>query len=922
MMLRFVSFVRIGWMMLVLIVPFIASAQPATNAENFSKLDQTHDIPSLPSWGPYSKRYAGISHVPDVAGGLRFDVTAMPGYYRNKVMVPNVLFESGYYPWNITPDVSTVTYRYELEWKDKVYADISYLTLDSTKILVRMECVNRTSLPQALQLNLAGFLNYPETYPNKQALYPKGICYVPALKYAELVFANPRPSDHLVYDGWLRGEVRSSDFLSGSGIGKGFGKDAGDRVDYKIPSNDLPLKGGLTLRFRLRPEGRNSFKFSGSIDGTIEVKGTGDFQMVQLPYSTSKGPFVFSIASGGGDEMELDGFFIGSESEIQQIQIVPLEQKLKPEFAKDLDKRTLLFKYPDVKTYYGMAWSPSNSMVREVLDEDLDVVFKKYVHEHNYLELTGDGKGHYLNVFLRPVEVEPMGENVLYALICTGSKESVSSNLAQFSTDITPFLNQVKPMADPFSGDLKEGQSFQFSQNMMRTALMSNIVYPIYTQGQFIRHFTPGKWWNSLYTWDAGFIALGLAEIDVEKSIQCLNAYTTPEGSQSAFIHHGSPVPVQMYAFYDLWNKTQSKELVDYFYPRLMRYYKFMVGKSKGSKTNPFQSNLLKTWDYFYNSGGWDDYPPQKAVRDGHLEATVSPVITTAHMIRVAKMLRKVAQECGNKTDVKALDQDIRMFSEALQKVAWDEESGYFGYVVHNEGGKPVGFLKHGPSGANYNMGLDGAYPIFAGVCTPEQEQILLDKIFSEGHMWSKAGICVVDKQAPYYRIDGYWNGAVWMPHQWFIWKSMIDLGRTDLAWKIAERALEIWKRETDETYFTFEHWFAKTARGAGWHQFGALSAPVLSWYSAYYKPGTVTVGFETWIKKQLFDKDFTRYESELSFDDATRPHERSLLVVMNPNRTYKAFVNGQEVGVRSRFAGMLELTLPSGNKDCHLLIK
>ena len=23
------------------------------------------------------------------------------------------------------------------------------------------------------------------------------------------------------------------------------------------------------------------------------------------------------------------------------------------------------------------------------------------------------------------------------------------------------------------------------------------------------------------------------------------------------------------------------------------------------------KSSLLKTWDYFYNSGGWDDYPPQ-----------------------------------------------------------------------------------------------------------------------------------------------------------------------------------------------------------------------------------------------------------------------------------------------------------------------
>ena len=84
----------------------------------FESLSQTHDIIDLPAWGPYSKKYAGISHIPDMQKGMRFDVTALPGYYRNRVMVPNVLFESGYYPWDFHVDLSKVTYRYELEWKD------------------------------------------------------------------------------------------------------------------------------------------------------------------------------------------------------------------------------------------------------------------------------------------------------------------------------------------------------------------------------------------------------------------------------------------------------------------------------------------------------------------------------------------------------------------------------------------------------------------------------------------------------------------------------------------------------------------------------------------------------------------------------------------------------------------------------------
>lgn len=69
----------------------------------------SHDITSLHAWGPYSKRYAGISHIPDMSKGIRFDFSVMPGYYRNRQLVPHVLFESSYYPWEINPEVNRIT---------------------------------------------------------------------------------------------------------------------------------------------------------------------------------------------------------------------------------------------------------------------------------------------------------------------------------------------------------------------------------------------------------------------------------------------------------------------------------------------------------------------------------------------------------------------------------------------------------------------------------------------------------------------------------------------------------------------------------------------------------------------------------------------------------------------------------------------
>ena len=898
------------------------TAQNPGTSINYKLLENTHDI-RLSPWGPYSKKYAGISHIPKMQSGMRFDISVLPGYYRNRVMVPNVIFESGYYPWEISDDMSKITYRYELEWKDKVYVDVTYSVIDSGTVLVAMHSVNNTALSQVLQLNIMSSINYPDVYPNIQARKQDNIAWKNAIDYQDLKFARPRPSDNLVYDGWLRGEERNENYLDGYAVGKGFGTTKGDKVSYNLEILPMQLQGVLEIRYRMLENTQTTFRTEGFINQPITFKGTGKFELLQVPYSCSKaGTNSLTLESEGGNSIELNGFFIAPEKEKNSIIINKFEKNFVPLISSNSPLNNLVLKYQDVEKYYGISWNYPSTVVRQFLNDELDIFFRKYVHEHNQLIFPGNNLGDFTNIFMRPVELAPNSDQTIYGLVCTGDEAIVKQKLKEFNTSPTAFLQKIITPDDPYKDILNEGKPFVFSQKMMRAAVLSNIVYPIYTQHQYIRHFTPGKWWNSLYTWDSGFEALALGQIDISKSIQSLNAYTTQVGSQSAFIHHGSPVPVQAYAFYDLWNKTQSKELLSYFYPRLRQYYEFMVGKSGSSTTASLDSKLLKTWDYFYNSGGWDDYPPQKAVHEQKLEKSVSPVITTAHCIRFAKILRKSAQEMGQKDDMKEYDNDIKTFTNALQTYSWDEQSGYFSYVVHNSLKKPQGFLKHIESGKNYNMGLDGAYPLFSGICTPNQQDTLLNKIFSDKHMWTPAGICVVDQAAPYYRIDGYWNGAVWMSHQWFIWKTMLDLGRTDLAYKIAGKALQIWKNETDETYYTFEHFFAKTGRGAGWHQFSALSTPVMMWFSAYYKPGTVTTGFEVWIDSQSFNSSNSGYDAHLSFDQTTAMHKRSIIVCMNPNFNYHVMINGKIIDFSKRYNGLLEIPLPSSNASCKLSIE
>ena len=113
---------------------------------------KSHDL-TLPAWGPYTKKYSGISHIPAANDGVRFDLAVFPGYYRRRVDVPNVTFESGYHPWAAAPDLSCYTLRHELEWQDRVYADISFAPLGPDARLIRAELCNHTDAPQNLVLH-------------------------------------------------------------------------------------------------------------------------------------------------------------------------------------------------------------------------------------------------------------------------------------------------------------------------------------------------------------------------------------------------------------------------------------------------------------------------------------------------------------------------------------------------------------------------------------------------------------------------------------------------------------------------------------------------------------------------------------------------------------------------------------------------
>lgn len=853
----------------------------------------SHDITSLSSWGPYSKHYAGISKVSNLESGLRVDFSLMPGMYRRSLCVPNLLYESGCHPWYVSPDMGVITYRYEMEWKDRVYIDATYHTLDSTTVLLEMHCVNNTDIPQDISLHTMATLASEENHPE----YSTRSRYIAGNRYESY---EPRTRKHdyaLVYDGWFRGEVRDKETLSGFALRTA--GEAGDRVTYNLAS----YAGPVALRYRTEQPAKmlvngKEYLFD-SEEYTIQPLGNLDGKV--------------EICAAGPGCLYIDALLLGPDAKVEKTPLNPVPQV-------EEGKGRYILKYDADPLYYGVGWNFEDSDVIQYLSSDPDVFIRTKVHNHVDKVLQGDGRGHFTSAFQRPVCLAPGRDTTLFNLIVCGSREAVCSQLDAFRSDEASYTARARQAGDRQDKLLPGAEKYALARQLMQATILTNVVYPVYTQGSFIRHFAPGKNWNSLYTWDSGFIAWGMADIDPVKAFEIIRAYTTEEGSQSAFIHHGTPLPIQILAFSQLLGETGDEEQLSFLYPRLKRFYSFACGHNPHS-TMMMESGLVRTWDYFYNSGGWDDYPPQQDLRQ-HPEryAGVAPMVSTSFYIRAAKILRQCAQRLSLKKDIKMYDADIQKMSQAILDHAWDAESGYFGYVTHDASGKPEGIYRY-ENGENFDMGLDGVSPLVAGICTDKQEDILVDHLFDPARLWTRVGISTVDQSAPYYSHSGYWNGCVWMPHQLVLWKTMLDLGKPELAEKIATTALDNWALETGRTYQCYEHFMIESGRGMGWHNFSGLSSPVVNWFSAYYTIGTVSTGFDIMPCQPKMNEDFTEYSARLVFDKDAAGKTATMILCMNPSHQYEARLDGKPLKVEERRPGLLYVSVPERTKTAFIKV-
>ena len=887
-------------------------------------------------WGPYSKKYSGISRITDHSfeKGVRFDCVVSPAIENADSRVPNVTVPVGVHPWEANSDYSFYSYRYDLEWKDRVYADVSFTKLTDESVLIRTKFFNNTEIKQICLLNLFSAIEYPNVTVTTPVL-PSNCVYIDALDYKEYEYANVRPWDRQTIDAMKKGELFDDRFCGHRGLGDRddnryalqkypkFAAEKGDSVSYSVDIEEELSNPALYVRYRTTDCKNAEFTLNGK---SVVFRDSDDMNIVKFPVDVTIGKNEFEFVSEGTGGIELD--FLAVCEENAEIKINSEKHPFVPEiktFDAECGKR-VSYEYDGIDGKFYLRTFNSSTRFRDfptgcLEDSPTARISQPDESFHNMLETFSGSfsekhsdEGFYHNTVVHTVYIDPGKTHTEYAVLSFGETEYKTTEEYE-----KIYENAVNSLENHTLN--KSGQKYEFSNQILRATVLQNTVYPLYRHGEYVIHHTPGKRWDSFYTWDSGFIGLGMLEYAPKMADYILDTYLSSDDNPDyAFLLHGSPVPTHIYQYFEMLCRNNDKEGLLKYYSRVKMFYDFLAGKINGSLTDKFNTDLTTTFDYFYNCSGMDDLPPQKQMYKDKLQKYTAPVISTSQVIRCAKLLYIVADLLRLEEDKNVYSADIEKRVGALQTYSWDEEAGYFSYVIHDSNGDFKCRYKT-ENGENLNKTMDGVYPIIAGAVTKDQQEKILSHLKSEKEMFTPVGISAVDRTASYYVTNGYWNGNVWMSHQWFIWKTMLDLGETDFAYKIAKTAIDIWKREVEYSYYTFEMVNIETGRGGWFHNFGGLSTPISIWTNAYYRPGTLSAGLDTLVNYSNFNGDNTHFECKLThYGDREK---FSVLAVMNGEKTdYSVTVNGNEVQFNLRDESTVEITLDGKLKEYEIVIK
>ena len=449
----------------------------------------------IPLWGPYSKKYMGISRIMRESRipGARWDLVVYPTYANSAVSVPNVTVPSDYHPWNCDNEGKYFRYRYELLWKDMLYADVDFFSIEDETWGIRVSYQNNTDRNQNCLLNFFAAEEYPQNSvyvihrPEKSEVWN-------ALQYDELVYAKKRPWEHLNHDAMKKGEVFIEDFTDGNGLGasyyimlakhwdlKWFGGDRGDTAAYKIQLKNRYKNAVLSIRYKTM-QNQEKVSFTSRF-GSVVFEPTSTPAMCRIPLGALEaGEFQFRLEAIGtlGNGVFLDFFAITEEEEAEKVYAVKEIRNVIPKIERQNERVKYQYNYGEIPIYFTI-------QNRRIRNRDLysgcleDALITRMTNsDQTYDNLTKSFSGAFMDKhsdegFYHASMVEAIflpakSRRVEYAYVSTCEEKKYTNHELEKLWEM-----RAKPCLEQDSQHNREGNQYEFSTLCILFIDMANI---------------------------------------------------------------------------------------------------------------------------------------------------------------------------------------------------------------------------------------------------------------------------------------------------------------------------------------------------------------------------------------------------------------------------------------------------------------